>query len=582
MLVFRKLLTIQNKYTPVFYRAVSYLYVRRATDEGHLHISFNLSVYGGKSRQFLTSRKPGDNVSTTLNRIEAKVKEIADRRKKSKQLLDADEISIDPQIFHESKQVSGDVLVQDAFITGAVVRICGTEFTVEYNPPTIKSVTLPKLIMVGFPIVPILEYEFTDVSSLEFVWSRIEAKELAVNKKKTKEIVTEVARTFAYTPSKDDIGCHLRLLVTPKLNGLLRDDRSVQFDSPSVVIERSGECPFEKRHLYTQHYTEPGIFRVVTYNILAEMYADSNYSRNVLFPYCPPHALEVSYRSQLLLKELMGYKSDIICLQEVDRKVFYNYLSPALVSCDLDGYYREKGGCVAEGSAIFFRRSRFKYVGQHDIIYTNALETDPECADIYEKTVKNQALNEFLKERHNALQVLVLECIDRPKQKLIVANTHLFFHPATPNIRLIQGIIAAKHLQKVQKIYDNQEGEVSMIFCGDFNTSPESGTFEFLTTQEINEDHLDWKSAPKDQFVPGMNFKHNLDFVTACGQVPYTNYVEKFQDTLDYIFYDVKTLEVEKVIPPPDHEDVVRHTAIPSVLFPSDHIAQVCELKWKF
>ena len=47
-------------------------------------------------------------------------------------------------------------------------------------------------------------------------------------------------------------------------------------------------------------------FRVVSYNILADLYADSEVSRTQLFPYCPPYALSIDYRKQLILKELLG------------------------------------------------------------------------------------------------------------------------------------------------------------------------------------------------------------------------------------------------------------------------------------
>lgn len=47
-------------------------------------------------------------------------------------------------------------------------------------------------------------------------------------------------------------------------------------------------------------------FRVLTYNILADLYCDSDYSREVLFPYCPPYALAIDYRKQLFLKEILG------------------------------------------------------------------------------------------------------------------------------------------------------------------------------------------------------------------------------------------------------------------------------------
>jgi len=47
-------------------------------------------------------------------------------------------------------------------------------------------------------------------------------------------------------------------------------------------------------------------FRVVTYNILADIYADSDFSRDYLFSHCPADILSIDYRKQLLLKELIG------------------------------------------------------------------------------------------------------------------------------------------------------------------------------------------------------------------------------------------------------------------------------------
>jgi len=52
-------------------------------------------------------------------------------------------------------------------------------------------------------------------------------------------------------------------------------------------------------------------FRIITYNILADIYADSDFSRDYLFPHCPAEILSIDYRKQLLLKELTG--SYVIC-----------------------------------------------------------------------------------------------------------------------------------------------------------------------------------------------------------------------------------------------------------------------------
>lgn len=46
----------------------------------------------------------------------------------------------------------------------------------------------------------------------------------------------------------------------------------------------------------------------MSYNILADTYTDSDYSKDVLFPYCPAYALDMDYRKQLILKEIIGIR----------------------------------------------------------------------------------------------------------------------------------------------------------------------------------------------------------------------------------------------------------------------------------
>lgn len=44
----------------------------------------------------------------------------------------------------------------------------------------------------------------------------------------------------------------------------------------------------------------------MTYNILADVFADSEFTRTELYPYCAPYALSIDYRKQLLMKEILG------------------------------------------------------------------------------------------------------------------------------------------------------------------------------------------------------------------------------------------------------------------------------------
>jgi 2',5'-phosphodiesterase len=76
-------------------------------------------------------------------------------------------------------------------------------------------------------------------------------------------------------------------------------------------------------------------FRALSYNILADQYASSDYAQKVLFKYCPLPYLDYEYRKQLVLAELARYSPDVACLQEVDDKALHEYLAPQL---GLDGF----------------------------------------------------------------------------------------------------------------------------------------------------------------------------------------------------------------------------------------------------
>ena len=62
---------------------------------------------------------------------------------------------------------------------------------------------------------------------------------------------------------------------------------------------------------------------------------------------------------------ISGYNGDLVCLQEVDEKVYLHDLQHALRSEGLEGIYNKKGGTVNEGVAIFYRINKLKCVQTH-------------------------------------------------------------------------------------------------------------------------------------------------------------------------------------------------------------------------
>uniref|UniRef100_A0A2I3HA10 2',5'-phosphodiesterase 12 n=1 Tax=Nomascus leucogenys TaxID=61853 RepID=A0A2I3HA10_NOMLE len=469
---------------------------------------------------------------------------------------------------------------------GCLARRRGdVKYKVERNPPAFTELQLPRYIMAGFPVCPKLSLEFGDPASSLFRWYK-EAKpgaaepevgvpsSLSPSSPSSSWIETDVEERV-YTPSNADIGLRLKLHCTP--GDGQRFGPSWELESVCVIEAGPGTCTFDHRHLYTKKVTEDALIRTVSHNILADTYAQTEFSRRVLYPYCAPYALELDYRQNLIQnliqKELTGYNADVICLQEVDCAVFSDSLVPALEAFGLEGVFRIK---QHEGLATFYRKSKFSLLSQHDISFYEALESDPLHKELLEKLVLYPSAQEKVLQR-SSVQVSVLQSTKDSSKRICVANTHLYWHPKGGYICLIQMAVALAHIRHVS--CDLYPG-IPVIFCGDFNSTPSTGMYHFVINGSIPEDHEDWASNGEEERC-NMSLTHFFNLKSACGEPAYTNYVGGFHGCLDYIFIDLNALEVEQVIPLPSHEEVTTRQALPSVSHPSDHIALVCDLKWK-
>ncbi|KAJ9577226.1 hypothetical protein L9F63_006200, partial [Diploptera punctata] len=220
-------------------------------------------------------------------------------------------------------------------------------------------------------------------------------------------------------------------------------------------------------------------------------------------------------------------------------------------------------------------------VASHAIHLGEELKTNPLFSHIWDKVKVNEALATRISERTTCSQFVILDSVDNPSERVIVANTHQYFHPDADHIRLLQSGMTVIYLEHLvaENMALAKEKRVSYIFCGDFNSTPDWGVYRFITTQHIPEDCIDW-SSNKEEEVKGVSLSHSLQFSSACGTPEFTNYTVGFSGCLDYIFYQNNQLEVSQVVPLPSTEELQQHIALPSIVFPSDHIALVADLAW--
>lgn len=190
----------------------------------------------------------------------------------------------------------------------------------------------------------------------------------------------------------------------------------------------NGFDAFTERHALTEFRLPEHQFRVVSYNLLADFYADSDYSRNELFPYCPPYALAIDYRKRLMLRELRGYNGDVICLQELDKNTYEGDLKGVLHNDSFDSIYTRKG-VLPEGLATFYNIEKFRCLSiqfffLHTLTNTHAhcnspfsliktyelslgqgILLEPSLASLYNQIKDNTALCERMLALPSVLQV---------------------------------------------------------------------------------------------------------------------------------------------------------------------------------
>ncbi|WIA16733.1 hypothetical protein OEZ85_013387 [Tetradesmus obliquus] len=337
--------------------------------------------------------------------------------------------------------------------------------------------------------------------------------------------------------------------------------RRQQQEQPSSSSSRSRSCLLGcsrmllgQSSLMQQHpMARPGPRQrccgVMSYNILADQYAGTSYAQQVLFNYCPTKLLDNNYRRQLVLEEVLRYQPDICCLQEVDDKVFAEFLQPHLALAGWAGHFTNKQGRVREGSALFWRTDKWACAAVQDVKlrdvfklplaqrhaqFTPMLQRSPDLAEALQK-VTTIAQMVLLLPRHS-LQTPAAAGSNKAEPNssssssvaagqpapLLMINTHLFFHPYAPHIRslhtaaILEEAAAAladwQQQAQAAAIEPNpssssavEPGMLSalaglppptVLFCGDLNSDLNSGVpgvVEMLQTGRLAADHWDWQ-----------------------------------------------------------------------------------------
>ncbi|KAM3246149.1 carbon catabolite repressor protein 4 3 isoform X2 [Capsicum annuum] len=199
-----------------------------------------------------------------------------------------------------------------------------------------------------------------------------------------------------------------------------------------------------------QHHAER--FTVVSYNILG----DRNISNHGdLYRNVPPNYLDWNHRRRVICEELLGLNPDIICLQEVDK--YYDLLNILETAGYLGAYKRRTGGSV-DGCAMFWKADKFQLLEGESIEF------------------RQYGL------RDNVAQLSVFEMREAQSRRLVVGNIHVLYNPSRGDVKLGQ----IRFLSSKAHILSEKWDHVPIVLAGDYNSTPQSPIYKFLSSSELN------------------------------------------------------------------------------------------------
>ncbi|KAJ2347089.1 Glucose-repressible alcohol dehydrogenase transcriptional effector [Coemansia erecta] len=357
----------------------------------------------------------------------------------------------------------------------------------------------------------------------------------------------------------------------------------------------------------------PEVLTVLSYNVLCPKYATPQ-----MYSYCPSWALAWEYRRDTILSELSALQPDIVCLQEVEAIQFDECFKVKLREMGYEGMFWTKSRARTmsederkrvDGCATFYKSSMFTCQSTHLLEFQQSALNRKDfrkCDDFFNRFMTKDNIVGFAMLKHKKL----------PGEPMIfVSNAHVHWDPEFVDVKMVQAAMLTEELamlfqkhapgigpapsaaaasgsgeadaHRMQLQLQSQQKQfqkVAAIICGDFNSTPDSGLYEFLSRGRLDKDHEELARLEPYADYKRHGLRHAFGLKSAYAskeELPLTTLTPTFQGTIDYIWYTTGTLTPTGLLGEVDEEWVSQVVGFPNTHIPSDHIPVMAEFKWK-
>ncbi|CAD2108968.1 conserved Plasmodium protein, unknown function [Plasmodium vinckei] len=372
--------------------------------------------------------------------------------------------------------------------------------------------------------VKIEEKKASDNSS-EHICDDNKNNECVIDCDKTKEknigdsIEKEDAVLSSEIPKKDTMNKNHEHILENEYNDMINEQNNNIINSSLGKFTNT-----QKKYIYKFEK-----FSVFSFNILANSLVDYKYSNNC------PIVMKWVNRKKLIYKNIINKLSDIICLQEIE-ELYFIELQEKLKPLNYKGIFLKKNKeTCKDGICIFYNTKVFELLFVDKVIYDKSIffkkwhaglivalrNLKSKKIEYYDsnKNGCNEQINDNLKNNNNNFA-------NNAHDIIIVSNTHLIFDSRHGDIKLYQLCYltyrlvfminkcikyikeCVKQEKKDKGIIDNSEENTeedeknelndilkpAIIFCGDFNLTPNSLLYYYITNRYINLKNINLKN----------------------------------------------------------------------------------------